>query len=109
MLLTVIACIMAFLQVIPTKGQDIPSVIKNVYSLIDDGKYSDGYKLIRDIDNQEVEVYGDSMVMVLNYEKGACLFFSTNTRKLSLFLMMHYFVWRSCLTKIAIILNLFIV
>lgn len=75
MLLTVIACIMAFLQVIPTKGQDIPSVIKNVYSLIDDGKYSDGYKLIRDIDNQEVEVYGDSMVMVLNYEKGACLFF----------------------------------
>ena len=66
---------MAFLQVIPTKGQDIPSVIKNVYSLIDDGKYSDGYKLIRDIDNQKVEVYGDSMVMVLNYEKGACLFF----------------------------------
>lgn len=74
-LLTVIACIMAFLQVISAKGQDIPSVIKKVYSLIDNGKYSDGYKLIRDIGNEKVEAYGDSMVVMLNYEKGACLYF----------------------------------
>lgn len=74
LLLTIIACIMAFLQVIPANGQDIPSTIKEAYALIDNEEYNNGYKLVKDIENKQVEVYGDSMIMMLNYEKGICLY-----------------------------------
>lgn len=56
-------------------GQDIPSLVKQAYSFIDNEKYAEGLNVLLKIDEQNVEVQEDSCAMMFYYEKGSCLYF----------------------------------
>ncbi len=58
------------------KAQNIPATIDKAYSLIDDEKYDEALKLLKDIEDHQAEAFGDSCIMVLNFEKGACFYYT---------------------------------
>lgn len=55
--------------------QRVPAIIENVYALIEDEKYEDGYELLQNIEESQTVEYGDSCAMMYNYEMGSCLYF----------------------------------
>ena len=57
------------------KAQNIQHSINQAKVLIDNGDYEKAYYIIQDIDEKHVSECGDSCIMMLNYEKGTCLFF----------------------------------
>lgn len=57
------------------KAQNIQHSINQAKVLIDNGDYKKAYYIIQDIDEKHVSECGDSCIMMLNYEKGTCLFF----------------------------------
>ena len=63
------------LQVIVADAQNIKHRIEQAKVYIDDEKYSDGYKILQDINESQVNELGDSCLMLYNYGKGACLYF----------------------------------
>ena len=66
----------AFMPIMDAYGQtDIPTIVKSVVPIIEEGNYSEAYNTLLSIDEKQIEQYGDSCVMMFNYEKGTCLFF----------------------------------
>lgn len=56
-------------------GQDIPSLVKQAYTLVDEEKYEEGLNILLKIDEQNVDAQEDSCAMMFYYEKGSCLYF----------------------------------
>lgn len=54
---------------------NVPSVIDKVYTLIDDRKYEEAYKLLQNINESQTIEHGDFCTMMYNYEMGTCLYF----------------------------------
>lgn len=59
----------------PLKAQNVPSIIDNAYALIESGKYEESLVLLQNIDESQTYEYGDSCIMMYNYEMGSCFYF----------------------------------
>ena len=64
-------CLFALTEV---SAQNADNIVKKAWALIDNGKHKEGYDLIRNISDEQANEFGDSCVMMLNYEKGTCLY-----------------------------------
>ena len=56
-------------------GQDIPTLVKQAYALVDDEKYKEALRVLRDIDEQNVEISEDSCAILFYFTKGSSLYF----------------------------------
>lgn len=54
---------------------NVRAIIEKVYSLIEDKRYDEGYKLLQNINESQTIEYGDSCTMLYDYEMGSCLYF----------------------------------
>lgn len=59
----------------PLKAQNVLSIIDNAYALIESGKYEESLVLLQNIDESQTYEYGDSCIMMYNYEMGSCFYF----------------------------------
>lgn len=79
-----ILSLIVFLAILPCKigyAQDIQTIIDRSRLLLDDGKYDEAYKMLHNVDEDQVEVFGDSCIMLYNYEKGASLYYLNQYEK----------------------------
>ncbi len=58
------------------KAQNVQDIIDKTYVLIENKEYAKGLELLRSIDENQLVQYGDSCVMMYNYEKGSSLYFT---------------------------------
>ena len=65
----------AFLSYGKVLSQDIPTLVKQAYALVDDEKYKEALTVLRDIDERYIDNLEDSCAMMFYYEKGSCLYF----------------------------------
>lgn len=74
-LLILAGCVLALTD---ASAQNTNKVVKKAWTLIDKGNHKEGYELIQDISDEKANEFGDSCVMILNYEKGTCLYKMNN-------------------------------
>ncbi len=70
-----VCILLVFLPCGNVLGQDIPTIVKQAYALVDDEKYNDALRILRDIDERNIDILEDSCAMMFYYEKGSCLYF----------------------------------
>ena len=66
---------MVLLQSDCIRAQSVKQTIAKAKSLIDDGKYKEGYNILQEISESQASECGDSCSMLYNYGKGASLYF----------------------------------
>ena len=54
--------------------QNVQAIIDKAKQLIDEEEYEEAYKSLHEIDEQQIDIFGDSCSMMYNYEKGFCLY-----------------------------------
>ena len=70
-----LSILLAFLSCGKVLGQDIPKLVKQAYALVDDEKYKEALRVLRDIDERNIEISEDSCAMMFYYTKGSSLYF----------------------------------
>ena len=66
---------LAFLSCGKVLGQDISKLVTQAYAFVDEKKYKEALKVLRDVDERYVEISEDSCAMMFYYTKGSSLYF----------------------------------
>ena len=66
---------LAFLSCGIVLGQDIPKLVTQAYAFVNEKKYKEALKVLRDVDERYVEISEDSCAMMFFYTKGSSLYF----------------------------------
>ena len=59
-----VCILLVFLPCGNVLGQDIPTIVKQAYALVDDEKYNDALRILRDIDERNIDILEDSCAMM---------------------------------------------
>ena len=70
-----IILILVSFPILRSEAQDAKVKIDKAYTLIDKEEYAKAYKILQGVEEHQAEEFGDSCVMMYNYEVGSCLYF----------------------------------